>query len=708
MSDEKDPDGSAPDGGVPDGEAPGEGPPGDEARNGGAQDGAAPGGEAKAEQSVKPGAGEEAGRPDGNGQEGDPDAALSAEDFRRRQAEVRAIRAASSGAGDAVGRDKIVMTVYASDHGHRWQVGVYTDDEEALARHRERFVGVSSRNALAAMLGERRLAVLRGASRTGRKTAALAALALFTERIRLVQGEWPPSRLTGEVVEPGCGYVFDATDALWARRPSAPALLGCLPLLESRSAWLVVLLPPDCDDTAVRDLVVGHVPPDPSTVLDRHLRADLRDEPGVAAEVLSGADPPATPADAADLARSVVRGRACGRSVTAVLESRPHPLRELARERLRQQRGVGLEQRDLARRAFLISWSVLYERPAVQICAAAQRLAERLHWISTSKTDTKLGQLPFGDVLDSWLGDVRREEAVPTAEVDRRLPVRKDFAEAVFHVVWFDYVVARTALLDWLTDLATDSDRRVRVLAALALGRLAAYDFDFIAQRCFGPWSRSSSSVLHEVTAWALEEVAKRERGRHREIFALADGWAGAASLARRSTAALLYGTELGTRDPGRAMRGLRRIARSDAKRLLRPVTLSVVEIFASGQGEAVVEALTDWAASPRPAVCWTAAGCLAELARLSDETDRPPLLALSDRRPDPVTELWRRVLTSRFCGSRPWDALRSWPERGVDIDDLRDRLERADERLRRPLLFYLGPRTRPGPHPPTAVKEKV
>jgi hypothetical protein len=155
-------------------------------------------------------------------------------------------------------------------------------------------------------------------------------------------------------------------------------------------------------------------------------------------------------------------------------------------------------------------------------------------------------------------------------------------------------------------------------------------------------------------------------------------------------TAVRLYGAHLGVIDPARAMSGLRSITLGEASPHRQTVLWSVVEIFAEGQSKVVAHSLADWALSPQPTVSRMAAECLAELARLDDAERHPLLLRLYDEEPDLVVRLWQRVLSSGSCGNRPWNALRAWVDRGLDIGGLRSRLEES-ERLRRPLDFYLG-----------------
>jgi hypothetical protein len=643
--------------------------------------------------------------PEGDGAadlEDEPDAALSPAEVRRRLAEIRHTRAMSTG-GDAVGRDQINITVHRTGTGERWEVRDCVEGDADLAAHRAAFAATPSRQMLAGALARRRVAVLRAGPRSGATTTATAALALFAGRIREVAGDRSPASLTAEIIEPGCGYIFEARGAAWTERLRGPAVLGCRELLVRRDAWLVVVVSADCAADALDDLLVQHEPPDPMDVLSRHLRALLPTDEPVVAEALRAADPPPrTPGEAAGLARAVARGRARGRTVGQVMRERPHPLRAEARARLSQIRDGQPEERDLVRRAFLIAWSVLHVLPAVHVCRAAQSLAKELYETEKKKTDAKLGQLPFGDILAAWLGESPEAQGNDALErpvdADRRIPMRAGLAEAVLHVVWFDYVVAHDALLRWLGALAEDSDSRVRALAALALGRLAVYDFDFMAQSCFVRWSTSSRQSQHQVTAWALEETVKRAPRRLGRVFDVADAWARGKNQAQRSTALRMYGTCLGVQNPERALRGLRQITLRDAPALAHPIAMSVAEIFAGGQGPTVVRALTAWCGSPQPHVRRMAAGCLAELARLDDAEGVPQLMVLFAKEPALVAKLWRQVLTSRQCGRKPWDALRAWHRRGTDLTGLRLLLE-EDPCLRRPLAFYLGP-WQPGSRP--------
>jgi hypothetical protein len=622
-------------------------------------------------------------------------------DLREAQEEVRELRAASYASGGAFGRDQNnYFTFDVSGTRRHWQVGLLTADQ--VERIRRTFAGTPSRNTLVNRLAKHRVCVLRGRRGSGRRTTALMALSHHTDGLALIGGPSAPAALGIENLRPGYGHVYDATGKGWTKRLTEPEVFGCRETLATLDARLVILVSDDVSTTAVEDCTVDYEPPDPYDVLARHLRHALPDQDidVVLARITDG---PGSPQEAAQLAAALAEGIAAGRTVEEILASRPHLRRVEARALLRQYQGDEGD-RDLGKRAFIISCAVLEGLSAVQICRAAQRLATRLFEIESPDTRAKLSLLPFGAILDEWLPDVRNDPPDYVDEMDRRLKHRGGFAEAVMDVVWFDYVVAHDALLSWLEELGSDRDLHVRFKAAQTLGRLAAYDFDFIEQRCFVPWSEQRKRALHEMTAWALEAVIASRPQRREKVLARTERWANG-SLTQQSTAAALFGTFLGVHDPARAMRSLRQIMVRSPDELRDGVIASVVNIFAGGSESAVVEALGGWARSPQPAVRRAAAlalaeiSCLARVAVLDSAGNagrvavdsRPPLLALYEQSPEPVIDLWLHVLTARTCGKEPWNALRSWQKSGVAFSGLRDALER-EPRLRLPLRFHLGP----------------
>ena len=646
-----------------------------------------------------------AGRKDSADENGEKwaDDDLSADDRRRQFGELRRVRAFTAGAGDAVGGDKIgrqYVYFHASGSSQRWLV---SDDPDAgRDRLRDRYVPSPARDQLARKLVTEHVVILSGHQRTGRKATALAALDRYAVvRVCEISSDHPPSELRSSDVTPGDGYIYDASEAQWAKRLTGPKVLACRDILEQAQAKLIVLVTPGCepDSDSVRECLVNHAAVDPREILERRLRVELPelDFQAILAEVTEW---PRNAQDATDLARDLVAGmrarQVAGAEISDVIgkimRQRPEHYRRQAREVLRQATGENAD-RDLGRRAFLIAWAVLDGLPAVRICRSAQDLAVLLFEVEKEKDDAQLGLLPFGQILDGWLEHARESPLTYAEEVDRQLHYREGFGAAVLKAVWLDYVVAHEALLSWLERLAVDRDWLVRIMAARALAQLAVYDFDFIVQRCFIRWSAGNVGALHDATAWALEEVLRRSPQHFERIFKLAETWAGSdrESIFRQAAAARLLGSALGVWDPHRSLRLLRRIAQRHPKTLRDHVVPSIVDIFTFGEDRElpVIEQLSDWSRSPNPGMRRLAALCLADLARL-DYTDPPPLMATFGRAPALVTELWRSVLSSGMHGPEPWEALRGWSKRGVDVSDLRFRLTQ-ERSLQAPMDFYLS-----------------
>jgi hypothetical protein len=605
---------------------------------------------------------------------------------RRQWEMLRDIAVTSLDGGTAAGRDinATYVTFHAPGTDHAWHRHTLTEQmrHELIAR----FAGTPARARLIELLAAEPVAVLRGRAATGRRTTALAALAQHTKSLAVIDGSRTPAKLQPQDIEPRHGYVYDASDAGWARHLTEPALLGCKEKFAAANACLVVLVSPDADIAAVRHHVVEHEPPDVRDVLARHLSDLLPDIDPIAIIEQLPADPH-DPADAAGLAADLAKRLPQGIPVEEVCRSRPNSLSHDVRQRLRQETG----DKDLGWRAFMIAWAVLDQLSTVEICQAAQALTELLFAEESRHKDAKLGLLPFGAILDQWLGHTRHDPPEYADEMDRRLTSRPGFAHAVLDVVWFDYVVAHRPLLSWLTALATNPDARVRLKAARAIGRLATHDFDYFDRHCFGPWSHAEARGLRQATARALETVIWERPHTQDLVLEGAARWAKSKDLRAQSTAARLYGTVLGTREPIKAMHELRRIASRSARHLGPTVRFSVVEIFALGARAEVVEQLIDWTDSPFSAVRELAARCLAELAQLH-APEGPPLLAQYEEAPGPVVELWRSILLSPTCGPEPWKALRTWAKTGVDFTSLREHLEDEPE-IRKRLRFHIDRR---------------
>jgi len=598
-------------------------------------------------------------------------------------------RNAAFGFGDAFGGDKFEgdKNIFVSAGKRPWSTSKIMDDRWRTIT--TRLAGTPSREALIQFLGREPVAVLQGPSGTGRRTTAFAALAHRLNELESVQGKDSPAFLSKAELRPNHGYVYDASGQGWSKRLTEADVLGCKETLAALGARLVILVAFDSDVSAVPGLVVRHQQPDPMDVLHKRLSdrqaGELYDVESVVQQVKAT---PSTPRDAVLLAEAIKSGLPSGRTVSEICSSMPAPMRREARAVLRQTS----DQKDLGRRAFVIAGAVLDGLPTVEVCRAAYDLAKRLFKVEKQGKDARFGLLPFADMLDDWLEHAREERVQVIEENDRKLSFREGFAPAVLDAIWLDYVVAHQALLAWLADLAESGDLVTRWKAAQATARFAVYDFDYIREQCVDEWSNSGSHKLQTAAAWTLEALVAQSPPRLPKVAEMARDWARFGSGGQRSTAARLFGTHLGSRDPQAAMRALHTIALWDPLFLSVAVKEAVVDLYAAGAHDVVVSELLGWTASSRRSMGRLVSRCLTEIAQLPF-LRRPPLLEQYDKIPAPTGELWRRVLTSDTCGQGPWKALRDWLSHGIEFTSLRTELF-AEPSLRPRLRFYqLAPR---------------
>ncbi|GLZ02892.1 hypothetical protein Acsp03_03590 [Actinomadura sp. NBRC 104412] len=483
----------------------------------------------------------------------------------------------------------------------------------------------------------------------------------------------------------GHGYVYDASSRLSGTgRLTEVEAFACRDALVARNARLVILVGPDTDTSEVGGIVVRHVPPDAMDVLERHLSDRLEAEGvDVRSIVDQVTERPETPRDAMELARDLAEGKRAGRDIEEICRNRVKPLRRQAREVLRQQD----TDKDLARRAFVIAGAALNGLPTVEVCRAAYDLAKRLHKLEREGKRSKLALPPFGAMLGDWLEHAREERPEFIEEMDRTLSFRHGFATSVLDAVWLDYVVAHKALLDWLSELARTGSPETRLKVAHTLAQFAVYDFTFIYDNCILEWSRSMYMSLHVTTAWTLEAIVLKCPSRRPDVIRSVQPWATTKDLSQAATAVRLLGTRFGTEATEDAMRILQKIAVNHRRRLSGAIRGTVVELFLDGSPGIVVSKLTGWVRLDHPVLSDLAARCLADLAWLGP-SDRPPLLTYYNEDSTRAADLWREVLSSRYCDQKPWNALRTWAKNGIDIGALLRDLY-AEPGLRPRLRFY-------------------
>jgi hypothetical protein len=510
------------------------------------------------------------------------------------------------------------------------------------------------------VLGDRRFLYLRGLDGSGRRATATAALdflwearaiqgivgfELAADEVRLAdflaqQDIFPRER--GIVIEVSGADVHSGS-TLDACRSLATRLDGYLVLLGWRSGT---------GDMNVGPYAVTHEAPPPGDILKRRLRLKLSDEGLIDAilrdrAVIDHLERYRRPEQVVSLAQALVRGVNQGRTAAEVVE------------------GMLPDPREVARFEGL---------PLSDVLDAAELLLALLR--SAEAPDSSPARRVFGDDLENLLHPEMRPSAEGRTETPRRARLHDPkLAGAMLDVAWNDYDITSTALLIWFDQLVWTGRPAVRARAAVAVGKLATFDFEKVMAELIRPWGMSAGGVRRQAAAWALEFAVGDPRFEGR-IHARVAEWARGPNSELHDSAARVWGTSLGASDPVAAMKELRLIAADPTQRPYRSIGKAVAGIFSAKSAAEVLDLLGEWLAEGSPHVVSHAAWALVFLAREpgASPQDRWPLL-LRHCPPDEAghrlpARLWTTALTDAATAFPAWELLRQWIELACEGGD--------------------------------------
>jgi hypothetical protein len=361
--------------------------------------------------------------------------------------------------------------------------------------------------------------VVVGVSGTGRRTAAVVALARLNLPVRPVAVEedekWEPAKL---VCESRQGYLIEMPESSGDRLRQN--VYDFAARAERHDSVVIVVAGPDTWAEAGTDgaAVLRHRQPPAEAVFTGHLAEHLRDavvEPRATAEAwvrdarvsqnLSGA----RPRDAARLAELAAHARAADpkASIDAVIDGAVSAYRNWAAE-LRKWFNEHEGER-VYDRVVLAAVAMLEGMPADEVLVAAVDFAAALDIAPSDATRIS------GPGLDAAVDAVHAE-----VDGDRRVRFRRiEYAAAVLDYLWWQHPWTRAPLLEWITRLAAQA-RYASWRAPLARkwARLAQqHDAPEWATEMFVAWAESSvtqSAVVDVAAEIAADPRAGRDMRR--------------------------------------------------------------------------------------------------------------------------------------------------------------------------------------------------
>jgi hypothetical protein len=574
-----------------------------------------------------------------------------------------------------------------------------------LDERRARFVETVAYHNLVEHLTQCRVLVLQGPDGSGRTTTALLALdrvissvgqvthGLHQEsNVEMLDSE--PDAITEGDLQEGHGYLLDRSNTNFEGQLNL-AFLGQLKKLANDCNAFLVLIVNDrmpLDQDNLGEYLVLQDRPDPTEVLKAHLRClkggadvpwtdELHDEVN---RELKAAPAPGRVVELAQYLADAASRELSGDDILAGFGKR---LMDRARAKLARPFGDDDKQEPrsrtevLCRRAQLIACSVLDGMPLVTVMDAAISLANWLYRAQIGQTDGRSLPRPvFSGTVDGLLESAEAidhlEDETPNSEaVTRKIRMRPGLSARVFEIAWRDYDSVHKPLLDWLQELALHQDYALRVRAAIAVGKLASYDFDYIFDNVIDQWAGCSECAIHRwAAAWALE-MAAYDSSLEARVRDQVGGWCRKSSHERQRTALLAFTTTIGVRHVEDTAEGLRLLATHADHAHDYALALAVREIFLAGSHEIAREMLDAWADrdknSHEPPLAVQAARSLLALSEGTNEPsgDTAPdlmfLFADDAKWRDTATKVWRLALKEPATSEAGWNVLRLWLRRG-------------------------------------------
>ncbi|GAA2591654.1 hypothetical protein GCM10010435_82960 [Winogradskya consettensis] len=585
---------------------------------------------------------------------------------------------------------------------------------ETLARVRRYFVCPGDYPDLRDRLLDANLVVVCGRPGSGRQHIATHVLdALCDGQVNHLTGGGLADLDVDELAD-DTGYLWTDLAELAAGAVEAAEAERLIEALRERRAHMVVILP----EGARWPLELNRhrhsldSPADLSEVLGLYLRPEIEASSVAVAELLGlpevveAVTSLAGAGQAAGLGtalKNVLLGRS---SVTAALQEAQGAADWFAKLPHREDR------------AFALALAALDGLSFPTVVAGARRLDELIQQAEDPKGQSCIRTLdrparPMLAAVDATRSPSRLATEYGEVPIYAVASNRQGFPREMLKVLWFDFPYLQEIYLGWLTELVGKSDPYVRDRAAIAVGVLAEYDFDFIRSRILHGWAASDDHRSRRAAGIALRAPAL-----HPEltsiVWELLEKWAGPEASADprfRMTAAVALGGSVGATHCDRALEVITRRLLDWTPgryqyRLWNAIMRAVGDLFGDGgsaQSARVLERMTSWAdvkeVGPSNVAMAATLGIIGRppVGGYHDDSRLAPVLraiATDPKNLERVASLWRTSFNHNQTAQLAIDALLQLARNAgtSDGEELLFRLVRAlpeTERERRTLRYW-------------------
>jgi len=379
-----------------------------------------------------------------------------------------------------------------------------------------------------------RIVILRGPRSSGRRLAALSLLTDVLGRtapLVVLDPATTPSRLVDQL-QSSTGHVV-ADLLLSAEAPlHQQHLFAARQFLEHNGSYLVITVDhQEVLDHAIDELHDWQAPP-PLKMLKTHLAADIPPatydpflQLAETSAFLKTGPSPVEIAGFAQLALAYLDGQV---QVDELAAYGVGAARQLAQQIFTGDRCL------LRDKAFTIALAVFDQSPYPLVAEAGDALYQAFQ--EQEEPDRPAAISVFGTERRARLEMAHADEfdAPPGEYPPRRAGFRyRSTWVIVLRHVWSEHPAARVPMISWLLELADDTRTLHRIRAAVAVGCLAAEDFDSVRRQLLTPWATSRRLRTRHLAAWALSTAV--DQGAEPQVRQLLRYWA-EGSAAKRWT----------------------------------------------------------------------------------------------------------------------------------------------------------------------------
>lgn len=540
--------------------------------------------------------------------------------------------------------------------------------EEEIALVKENFVERPGFEEALATLQRNRLLFLLGEG-TGRSLTSIRLLEECEVRsISRLSERRSFDSLAGSDLEPGCGYVWEGLDKEWQDDIISASVDRVAAWATQYECFVVVIV-----DYAVSSDLQKYTErlgrPDPVKIALAVLRSQHGLSPEKADKVLDAGFRERLPGDSAPNIAEFVAIRAW--EVHTEKRDRDEALNEVSQDLRKSVALWFLNDWNPIEYAMLVAISVFENRDYDDVIASAEKLENMIYQRDDGKSVEKRKIFDFSksEILFHLSATVSQHRHTDKGGLYKETVHfrRSGWAQEAFRRAWIEYDLLRPVIVDWMAKQAKNG---FQWYCAKALHDVLVNVPHSDPLAHVDDLARMQSREANELAAELLGRLTRDPQTRDVAEPTLRDWCTGSRHFHRKLTAALVYATDYGLREPAVALRELEKIAQTSAN-LNSVVSKGIMSLLNEPANRTLVlRTLVKWT---HPAPVQTgdeqqanlrAVGldCAQAALGLADDTNYLRSLRANDDfgdpDPRPVADLFRRLFQDKRTRAKSLSAL--------------------------------------------------